>query len=158
MDRFGFRPVTHADLPLLADWLHLPEVARWWRGAEAQLAGIEEDLDEPAMRQWLVLLNGTAIAYAQFYPAHHWGAPHFAGLPTDALAIDCFSGPEGFGHGGAWLRALGDRLLAEASILVIDPEPGNLRAIRAYRKAGFRGEELRPTEDGTLARVMTRHR
>ncbi|WP_287886026.1 MULTISPECIES: GNAT family N-acetyltransferase [Paracoccus] len=158
MDRFGFRSVTRADLPMLADWLRQPEVSRWWRGAEKELAGIEEDLDEPAMRQWLALMDGAPIAYAQFYPAHHWGAPHFADLPAEALAIDCFSGPGGFGHGGFWLRALADTLLAEAPILVIDPEPDNLRAIRAYEKAGFRGEELRPSEDGTLARVMTRHR
>ncbi|MBD9526282.1 GNAT family N-acetyltransferase [Paracoccus sp. PAR01] len=158
MDRFGFRPVTRADLPLLADWLRLPEVARWWRGAETQLAGIAEDLDEPAMRQWLVLEHGAAIAYAQVYPAHHWNAPHFHDLPADALAIDCFSGPEGFGRGGQWLSALSDILLVEASVLVIDPAPDNHRAIRAYEKAGFSGSDLRMTEDGSKARVMTRLR
>lgn len=158
MARFEFRPVTRADLPLLADWLATPEVARWWRGAEAELAGIAEDLDEPAMRQWMVLRDGEPIAYAQVYPAHHWKAPHFADLPPDTLAIDCFAGPEGFGSGGRWLAALSDRLLAEASTLVIDPEPENLRAIRAYEKAGFAGSALRPCEDGSPARLMTRLR
>ncbi len=86
------------------------------------------------------------------------GRTAFCRPAAEALAIDCFSGPGGFGHGGLWLRALADTLLAEAPILVIDPEPDNLRAVRAYEKAGFRGEELRPSEDGTLARVMTRHR
>jgi len=38
----------------------------------------------------LALMDGAPIAYAQFYPAHHWGAPHFADLPAEALAIDCF--------------------------------------------------------------------
>ncbi|WP_323716810.1 GNAT family N-acetyltransferase [Paracoccus aminovorans] len=158
MAEYAFRPVTRADLPLLADWLRLPEVARWWRGAEKQLAGIDEDLDLPEMRQVLALRDGVPLGYAQFYPAHRWGAPHFADLPAGTLAIDCFSGPAGFGQGGAWLRALSDRLLAETPVLVIDPEPDNLRAIRAYEKAGFAGEALRRSEDGTLARVMTRHR
>ncbi len=158
MDRLGFRPVARADLSLLADWLRDPRVSAWWRGAEAQLAGIARDLDEPAMRQWLVLRDGEAIAYAQIYPAHHWGAARFAGLAPDALAIDCFAGPAGFGLGGVWLAALAGRLLVEAPLLVIDPEPENLRAIRAYARAGFRGDSIRRCDDGTMARVMTRHR
>lgn len=158
MDRIGFRPLARADLPLIEDWLHEARVSAWWRGPQAQLAGIAEDLDAPAMRQWLVLLNGAPAAYVQFYPAHHYGAPHFAALPQDALALDCFSGPSGFGHGAAWLKVLAGRLLAEASILAVDPEPDNLRAIRAYQKAGFSGDAALAMEDGTLARVMTRHR
>ena len=45
-----------------------------------------------------------------------------------------------------------DALLAEAPVLVIDPEPGNLRAIRAYEKAGFRPVPhlLGRTGDGVL--------
>ncbi|MGA0615712.1 GNAT family N-acetyltransferase [Paracoccus sp. KR1-242] len=158
MDRFGFRPVARADLPLLADWLAAPQVARWWRGAGTQLAGIAEDLDEPAMRQWLVTDGDVPIAYAQVYPAHHWAAPHFHDLPADTLAIDCFSGPGGFGLGGLWLDQLARRLLAETGALVIDPEPDNHRAIRAYEKAGFSGGDLRLTEDGGKARIMTRLR
>ncbi|SMO98154.1 GNAT family N-acetyltransferase [Paracoccus laeviglucosivorans] len=158
MDRIGFRPVTQADLPMLGDWLRDARVSCWWRGADEQLAGIAEDLDNPAMRQWLALRDGQPIAYAQFYPAHHWNAPHFRDLPADTIAVDCFAGPDGFGQGGAWLDALARRLLTEASVLVIDPEPENLRAIRAYAKAGFSGQDVRPSEDGTMARIMTRHR
>lgn len=158
MDRVGFRPVTRADLPMLADWLRDVRVSCWWRGAGQQLAGIAEDLGNPAMRQWLVLRDDRPIAYAQVYPAHHWNAPQFSDLPADTLAIDCFAAPAGFGYGGMWLNALAGLLLAEASVLVIDPEPENLRAIRAYAKAGFVGTQLRPSEDGTLARIMTRHR
>ncbi|WP_313351547.1 GNAT family N-acetyltransferase [Paracoccus sp. (in: a-proteobacteria)] len=157
MAEFGFRPVTRADLPMLADWLRQPEVARWWPGSD-ELAGIEQDLDEPAMRQVIAFGDDVPLGYAQYYPPHHWSAPHFADLAPDAIAVDCFSGPEGFGRGGDWLRALADSLLEQAALLVIDPDPRNLRAIRAYEKAGFRGEELRPSENGTLARIMTRHR
>lgn len=158
MDRFGFRPVVRADLPLLGDWLRQPTVARWWQDADRQLAGIAEDLDDPVMRQVIVLHRDTAIAYAQHYPAHHWQAPHFAHLPAEAVAIDCFSGPAGFGLGGDWLSALAGALLQGAGVLAIDPQPDNLRAIRAYEKAGFRGDQLRPDEYGIMARVMTRHR
>ena len=88
------------------------------------------------MRQRIVVRDGAALAYTQSYPAHHWPAPHFAGLPADAVALDVFSGPDGMGQGGAWLRALGDLLLLDCSTLAIDPAPENQRAIAAYRKAG----------------------
>lgn len=158
MGDYSFRPVTEADLPMLADWLQTPAVSPWWRGAEKQLAGIAEDLCDPAMTQVIALSGESPIAYAQFYEAHHWDAPHFRTLPQGTLAIDVFAGPEGLGHGGGWLRALSDKLLADAPALVIDPEPTNARAIRAYEKAGFAGDVIAASEDGTPARIMTRYR
>ncbi len=100
------------------------------------------------MRQMIVVRDGTALAYAQSYPAHHWPAPHFAGLPADAVALDVFPGPDGVGQGGAWLRALGDLLLLDCSTLAIDPAPENQRAIAAYRKAGFAGNDHRLDAQG----------
>ena len=143
---------------MLGDWLRDPRVMPWWRDAAKQLVGIEEDLREPAMDQWIALIDGQPVGYAQAYPAHHWRAPHFADLPADTIAIDVFSAPEGFGSGSQWLAALAKRLLRDASVLVIDPAPDNLRAIRAYQKAGFAGEKLLADETGQVARVMTRLR
>ena len=55
--------------------------------------------------------------------------------------IDQFIGEAdmlGRGHGSAFIRAFIDRLLANgAPRIVIDPDPANARAIRAYEKAGF---------------------
>ena len=45
----------------------------------------------------------------------------------------------GHGHGSAFIRAFIERLLATGTPrVVIDPDPANARAIRAYEKAGFR--------------------
>ena len=158
MPDYGFRPALRGDLRMLAGWLGDPRVARWWPDADRQLALVAEDLDNPAMAQLVVLREGVPVAYAQHYPVHEWPAPHFAGLPPDAVAIDVFSAPEGFGHGGAWLRALGDLLLRQAPVLVIDPDPENTRAIRAYEKAGFAGAGIRIDGEGRPVRVMTRLR
>ena len=55
----------------------------------------------------------------------------------------------GRGHGQAYLRLLAERLCAEGAPLVaIDPAEGNLRARRAYEKAGFRVEARVVTEAG----------
>ena len=53
------------------------------------------------------------------------------------------------GHGSAFLRLLAERLRAEgAPVVAIDPDVGNLRARRAYRKAGFRGDAVVETGAG----------
>ena len=49
----------------------------------------------------------------------------------------------GRGHGQAYLRLLAARLCAECAPLVaIDPAEDNVRARRAYEKAGFRVEAI----------------
>ncbi|MFN3526133.1 MAG: GNAT family N-acetyltransferase [Paracoccus sp. (in: a-proteobacteria)] len=150
--------MTRADLPMLAQWLASAEVAAWWEGPDRQIALVTEDLDHPAMTQVIVMWGDQPIAYAQYYPAQAWPAPHFAHLPGNAIAIDVFAGPAGRGHGGGWLRALGDLLLQQASTLAIDPDPENIRAIRAYEKAGFSGSEIRIDGEGHPVRVLTRLR
>lgn len=158
MADYSFRPVVAADLPVLAEWLRQPLVAEWWPGPDRQIALMGEDMEDPVMHQVIACRDGIDLGYAQYYPANHWPAPHFADLPDDTLAIDVFGGPQGQGHGGAWLRALGDLLLADVSTLAIDPAPHNLRAVRAYEKAGFQGDAIRPDAEGQPVRVMTRRR
>lgn len=153
-----FRPVTEADLPMLADWLRQPRVAEWWQSPGREIRLIREDLGHMVLRQVIACRGDTALGYAQYYPAHHWPAPHYADLPGDAIAIDVFGSPHGWGQGGAWLRALGDLLLRDASVLAIDPHPDNLRAIRAYEKAGFSGNRIATDGEGLTVRVMTRRR
>ena len=55
--------------------------------------------------------------------------------------IDLFIGEPDMierGHGSALIRAFADeRLRQGAPRMVTDPDPANLRAIRAYEKAGF---------------------
>ncbi len=158
MPEYSFRPVTRADLPMLADWLREPIVAVWWRDTDRQLGELERKLDNPAMTLWIVLQDDLPIAYAQYCLAAHWQEPHYAGQPEGAVAMDVFSGPGGIGSGGQWLRALTDRLLDSAPVIVIDPEPGNARAIRAYEKAGFHGEAILHNDKGLPVRIMTRRR
>lgn len=147
---------------MLGDWLRHPEVTAWWPDPDRQIVSIREDLDNPAMTQWIAQAGDgpTAIplGYAQHYPAHHWPAPHFADLPADAIALDVFGAPTGFGRGGVWLRALSDTLIRSATCLAIDPSPENRRAIRAYEKAGFRGIRNATDSAGAQVWVMTRLR
>jgi aminoglycoside 6'-N-acetyltransferase len=55
----------------------------------------------------------------------------------------------GRGHGSAFIRVFADQLLASGiPRVVIDPDPANTRAIRAYEKAGFCRDRVVDTPDG----------
>jgi len=92
------------------------------------------------------------FAYAQHYCVHVWPQPHFASLPQGSRAIDAFIGEPsmlGIGHGAKFLRVLAEQLMLEgASCVAVDPAPENIRAVRAYRRAGFRGDRMVETERG----------
>jgi aminoglycoside 6'-N-acetyltransferase len=139
--RYTIRPANRQDLPLLRRWLRAPEVVRWWGDPEEQAALLEEDLDEPAMRMWIVACDGRPFAYAQDYEVHAWPQAHLAHLPAGSRALDTFIGESdmiGIGHGSAYLRVLAENMLGEgASVVAIDPAAQNLRARRAYARAGF---------------------
>jgi aminoglycoside 6'-N-acetyltransferase len=146
------------DLPLLRRWLQTPEVARWWDDPDRQFANLESDLDEPRMTMLIVTFQGKPFAYAQHYELQSWPQPQFAHFPAGSRAIDTFIGePDmiGVGHGSAYLRLLAERLLAAGAPLVaVDPDPENLRARRAYARAGFSEDVVVETEEGPAV-IMT---
>ena len=104
------------------------------------------------MVMWIVEAEGRPFAYAQEYSVHAWPQHHFAHLPFGSRGIDAFIGePDmiGAGHGSVFLRLLAEHLRAEgAPVVAIDPDPENLRARRAYERAGFSGDIEVDTEWG----------
>jgi aminoglycoside 6'-N-acetyltransferase len=157
---YALRAMVRADLPMLADWLATPHAVTWWGDPATQLALVAEDLDQPLMDQKIAELDARPFGYLQSYPAHAWpdGAPHLADFPAGTIAVDCLVGPVdmvGLGHGSAMLRLYATQLLQQgAPDVVIDPDPGNERAVRAYRRAGFRDVARRADGDGDMTLVM----
>jgi aminoglycoside 6'-N-acetyltransferase len=139
MTAYHFRPVTHADLPLLRRWRAEPHVVEYWGTADEE--DPEETLADARVAMWIVEQRGRPFAYAQDYSPHDWPDHPFAHLPAGGRGIDQYiGGPDmlGRGHGSAFVREHCDRLFAAgASAVGTDPHPGNARAIRAYEKAGF---------------------
>ena len=72
-----------------------------------------------------------------------WIADHpwLAELPADAVGVDLSIGDpaklaQGVGSGA--LREFAERLIRQGQrTIIIDPDPGNKRAVRAYETAGF---------------------
>jgi aminoglycoside 6'-N-acetyltransferase len=55
----------------------------------------------------------------------------------------------GCGHGSSFIRQFADALLRNgAPRIVTDPDPANIRAVRAYQKAGFERDRVVDTPDG----------
>jgi aminoglycoside 6'-N-acetyltransferase len=138
---YEFRPVAVADLPMLRRWRDGPDVLAWWGPWEHSEAELAAHLADPAMALRIVSFGGRPFAFAQDYACHAWDPHPFSYLPSGARGVDLYIGePDmlGRGHGSALLRQHCDRLFAGGVPAIgTDPHPDNVRARRAYEKAGF---------------------
>ena len=152
--RYVFRPVTEKDFPLLARWLAEPHVAEWWDAPEKELAEIRDHMNSVSVEPLIVELAGKPIAYLQSYDPHLEDDHPYSDQPYGTLGVDLTVGvPElvGIGHGSAMLLQFVEDLFDEGTPrVVIDPDPRNLRAIRAYQKAGFAPIGERVSEYGRV--------
>jgi aminoglycoside 6'-N-acetyltransferase len=149
---YAFRPMAALDLPMIRRWLKMPHVAQWWGDPDEQFELVSEDLDHPAVDQFVVATGDRPFAYLQCYDPAAWANNSFGGQPRGTRGIDQFIGePDmiGRGHGSAFIRVFIDGLLeAGTPRIVTDPDPQNARAISAYENAGFHKERLVDTPDG----------
>lgn len=155
----AFRPLTHADLPLLQDWLSRPHVVEWWPGSPT-LAEVAEEFG-PAIagtvphQCFVALAEGVPIGFIQSYTPVGW---HHEGWwldehDTGVRGIDQFLVNEeqlGQGLGTAMIRSFVAQLFANPAVTRVqtDPAPENQRAIRCYEKAGFIADREVDTPDG----------
>ena len=153
------RAMTVADLPLIRSWLQTPEVVRWWGDPDEQYALVSGDLDHPDMDQFIVSLGEKPFGYIQCYKLSTWNQG-FGAQPPATRGIDQFVGEPamiGRGHGSGFIRQFVDGLLASGiPRIVTDPDPDNVRAVRAYARAGFQSERVVDTPDGP-ALLMVRN-
>src|SRR5262245_13131506 len=159
-DIYRFRPMAADDLQLVRRWLETAHVSEWWGDPPEQFSLVSEDLDHPAMDQYIVVANDRPFAYLQ---CDEQTAVPENGLglhPVGTRGIDQFIGEAGMvgcGHGSTFIRAFTDELLAAGTPRIItDPDPANARAVRAYEKAGFLKDREMDTPDGR-ALLMVRN-
>ncbi|MBL4916690.1 acetyltransferase [Tabrizicola sp. DMG-N-6] len=145
-----FRPVTLADLPLLADWLARPHWREWWGDAETELGYIRDMIEgRDTTEPFLFEIAGIPCGYIQMWRiadnrVEPWlgNAPWILDLPDHSVGVDLSladSANLSRGIGSTVLRAFVALLRQRGQdFIIIDPDPANLRAVRAYAKAGFR--------------------
>jgi RimJ/RimL family protein N-acetyltransferase len=165
----AFRRLTDDDLPLMQRWLNQPAVKQWWDDSAETVEQVREHYgpairgDEPT-QPFVIVFDGRPIGYIQSYRPEDW--PDDWGrqeLPPGVAGIDLFIGEDDARHRGlgplilnAFIEAL---TAADPSIaaVMVDPDPGNHAAIRAYEKAGFtRVLVIGPPEHVECALLMLR--
>ncbi len=131
-DRVILRPLRADDRPRLEAILAEPEVARWW-GSDPP-AKAADDLFEPHQTAFAIEADGVIVGSIQVLDEETPDYRH--------ASIDVFldTAHQGRGLGSDAVRTLA-RYLFEVRghhRLTIDPAAANERAIRAYRRVGFR--------------------
>jgi aminoglycoside 6'-N-acetyltransferase len=151
MTAYTFRPMSSADLPTIRRWLETPHVSEWWHDPAEQFELVSGDLGHPDMAQFIVAADVSEFAYLQCYNLGAWDTG-LGPQPEGTRGLDQFIGEAGMfgrGHGSSFIKAFADGLLASGTPrVVIDPDPANARAIRAYEKAGFCRDRIVDTTDG----------
>ena len=151
MTAYAFRPMSAADLPTIQRWLGTRHVCQWWHDPSEQFKLVSGDLGHPDMAQYIVTADAREFAYLQCYDLSAWDTG-LGPQPEGTRGLDQFIGEADMldrGHGSAFIKAFADQLLACGTPrVVIDPDPANERAIRAYEKAGFCRDRIVDTPDG----------
>ena len=145
---------------MLGHWLAEPHMREWWGDPEEALAEIVEAMDSDSTEPLIVELDGKPIGYIQIW---------FIAFEDDNPSRNCPSTPSASMYRSAWpacRSGLGSRRCVNSSHpvrgslphLIIDPDPANMRAVRAYEKAGFEAFDeritvLRPRLDDGARRV-----
>jgi aminoglycoside 6'-N-acetyltransferase len=150
MTTIAFRPLNFTDLPNITRWLNDPDVAPWYGEGDPTLEQLTTkytpliDGTEPT-RGFIIVIDDRDAGYIQGYRiADHPEYARQIEVEPGAVGIDLFIGEAEYrnrGYGSAVLQAfLGNIVFGTmtAPVAIIAPEPGNLRAIRSYAKAGFR--------------------
>jgi aminoglycoside 6'-N-acetyltransferase len=145
-----FEPVAEKHYPLLKRWLHTPHIRQWWGDPDIELGYIVDMVEgRDTTKPYIFHVNGEPTGYIQVWQIgpHQTEAwtkdnPWLMELPSHAVGVDLSIGEAdklSKGIGPAVLRRFVDKLKAEGhTAIIIDPDPANSRAVRAYTKAGFR--------------------
>jgi aminoglycoside 6'-N-acetyltransferase len=143
----AFRPLTRADLPLLARWLEEPLVARWW-AHDTSPDALERDFGggidgREAIEYLIALLDDRPFGLIQRYaiaddPDDLRELSRLYPIPDGAVGFDYLIGEpdmRGRGVGPAMIAALADR--TPGRDILVPVAAGNRRSWRALEKAGF---------------------
>jgi aminoglycoside 6'-N-acetyltransferase len=153
-ERTLLRPATDDDLDLFVGWLADPEVYRWWEGrplSREEVADVYTGRKRPEVEPFVIEADGVPVGYLQI-----WQGTERSG------GIDMFlvPGARGRGLGPDAARAASSFLLDQRgwTEVTVDPVVDNLRAIRAFERAGFspKSEELDEETDKQVLRMVVR--
>ena len=170
-EQITFRPLAEADLLLLHRWLNTPHVSQWWEVNGKRNPAYEDVTNKftPRIHRpepvscFLVLYDTRPVAFIESCRMEDFPTektmlkvnPNAAGIDTFICEVDFLY--QGFGT--VYIRKfLKEIIFQEPAInsCIVDPEPSNKIAIRAYQKAGFNfSHQARNAKDNVMAFIMS---
>ncbi|MCV0379804.1 MAG: acetyltransferase [Nitratireductor sp.] len=144
-DRVALSPVTADHFPVLLDWLRQPHIREWWGEPEIELGQIRDMIEgRDTTRPFMIELEGRPVGYIQYWfladnrdEIDQWVDE----VPADTVGVDLIIGAKDLlskGIGSTAVKLMVRHLLETGRRnIIIDPDPKNTRAVRAYEKAGF---------------------
>ncbi|MFC2038993.1 GNAT family N-acetyltransferase [Chloroflexota bacterium] len=170
-ENLRFNPITADNLPLLHRWLNASHVSRWWfmdDGSHNPTFEIVRDKwmkridSEEKVYCHIVSVDNESIAYIQWYKVSDFEeSMALVSASNDTAGIDIFIGEPDYlykGFGPVIIsKYINEIIFKESDIraCIIDPEPENKAAIRAYEKVGFKYQyTTRDQQYGVDAYIM----
>jgi aminoglycoside 6'-N-acetyltransferase len=134
----AMRALRPEDEPFLEALLAEPEVSRWFEAEAEELIAL---IGDPTVSPFTIRRDGAPAGYAQVYWANGDRFWRDLGMPSETMGFDLCVLPKHLnqGLGPRAIAALIARVFAMERVVqaIIDPDPDNARAIRAFSKCGF---------------------
>jgi aminoglycoside 6'-N-acetyltransferase len=154
---YKFIPLEKSHLPLMRSWLTKDHVKPYWQEPEDPHKFEEKFLSalpQRGVHAFVIEAGADVIGYIQYYHAPDVGGGWWQNESQRTFGIDVMIGEERFAGKG-----LGSTLIKEFILflcvreknvesIIIDPDPSNKKAIRAFEKAGFQIEREIETPNG----------
>jgi aminoglycoside 6'-N-acetyltransferase len=151
---------------LFFKWLQAPHVKAWWDkniqwtpqllkekyGSYIHGYKLEAGIKEP-LQAYIISIDAQPVGYIQLYNPRDYFGEELMDELTDSLAgLDFFIGETeylGKGLGSLILRKFLEEYVDPSyDSCLVDPNTANIRAIRAYEKAGFK--VVKTVKEGNL--------
>jgi len=152
-------------ISLIHKWFNLPHVKefyslRSWSEDEVLKKLQPYIFGEKPVYPFLVLGKGTPIAYVQYYPIKYFPWPK-QDLPESIIqegaGMDLFIGEAEFlgkGYGGQIIKQFLDKIIwPHFSYCVVDPDVENSKALKCYKKLGFKDHKIIESENALHKKV-----
>jgi aminoglycoside 6'-N-acetyltransferase len=156
-ERLSIRMVTADDADVLHKWLTDARVLEFYEGRDRPytLEMVQEKFFAPDddTQKCIAEYDGTPIGYIQFYPIEEDERVEFGYADREVVyGMDQFIGEPAFwnqGIGTQLVTLLAEYLFARlgATVVVMDPQVRNVRALRCYEKCGFQQVRLLPRRE-----------
>jgi RimJ/RimL family protein N-acetyltransferase len=154
---FDFVPIEERHMTLFRHWLNQDHVKKFWQESDNDEILKEKflkKLPQRGIRSFIIEQESKSIGYIQYYDCAKIGGGWWVGEKPGSFGIDLMIGDVGSVGKGFGPKVIKDFILLilanepAARSIIVDPDPSNLRAIRAFERAGFGRDKQIETPNG----------